>query len=43
MPYTKTDDGIRLYFEETGSGRPARRPRTGRFAREIACAKKLIS
>jgi pimeloyl-ACP methyl ester carboxylesterase len=22
MPYAKTDDGVRLYFEETGSGRP---------------------
>ena len=22
MPYAMTDDGVRLYFEETGSGRP---------------------
>ena len=22
MPYATTDDGVRLYFEETGSGRP---------------------
>ena len=22
MPYAKTDDGVRLYFEETGSGHP---------------------
>jgi pimeloyl-ACP methyl ester carboxylesterase len=22
MPYAKTDDGVRLYFEETGTGRP---------------------
>ena len=22
MPHATTDDGVRLYFEETGSGRP---------------------
>ena len=22
MPYATTDDGVRLYFEETGSGNP---------------------
>ena len=35
MPYLTTDDGVKLYYEETGSGRPTKivQPDSNRICR----------